>query len=386
MGLAINLLVQAIASTTVVATPAGPAVSDEILVRYRDDVLSAPLGRRLSFRALRAEVVDTNEELRFSRLRLPEGVPLATALTRLRQDPNVEYAEPNYIATVHGGPDDPYFKPATQWALYKIGAPLAWRYATGATVKVADLDTGVQASHPDLVGRVVAQYDFVSKDGVAEDRYGHGTHTAGTIGASTYNATGVASLAYNVKLLCGKVLRDDGSGNYADVANGIWWAVNQGAKVINMSFGGPATSATLQNAIDYAWSKGVVVVASAGNTGDSKPCYPAYYKNALAVAATDAADARAGFSTFGSWVDVAAPGVNIVSTSIGSEYLFMSGTSMAAPQVSALAALVWSTSYGTSALAVRKRLIETGDPVTANFGTAPLRRINAQKAVAPTSP
>jgi thermitase len=386
MGLTTLLLAEAFNTALLIATPANSAVPGEVLVRYRDTVAGVSVRRAFSAATLRAQPVETNARLGFTRLRLPSGTDVVTAIAQLRKDPNVLYAEPNYLAHKDVTPDDTFYNSSIQWPLFKIEAATAWNYALGTGVKVAVLDTGVQANHPDLVGKVVLQYDFAYNDPVANDVDGHGTHTAGTVGATTYNATGVASLGYNVQLLCGKVLDDTGSGSHAAIANGIVWATDNGAKVINMSLGGSSGSSTLQNAVNYATTRGVLVVASAGNAGNTRANYPAYYSNALAVAATDRNDARATFSTYGSWVDLAAPGVDIASTYIGSQYVYMSGTSMAAPHVSALAGLVFGTSYGTSASAVRTRLINTGDNVTTRFGSYPLKRINARKAVLPATP
>lgn len=386
MGLTSLLLAEALNSALLIATPANSAVPGEVLVRYRDTAAGVPVSRALSKAILRVQPLESNPRLGFTRFRLPAGTDVATAIAELRKDPNVLYAEPNYLAHKDVTPDDTYYNSTIQWPLFKVEAAAAWNYALGTGVKVAVLDTGVQANHPDLVGKVVLQYDFAYNDAVANDVDGHGTHTAGTIGATTFNATGVASLGYNVQLLCGKVLDDTGSGSHAAIANGIVWAADNGAKVINMSLGGTAGSTTLQNAVNYATNKGVLVVASAGNAGNTRANYPAYYTNALAVAATDRNDARASFSTYGSWVDIAAPGVDVASTYIGSQYVYMSGTSMAAPHVSALAGLVFGTSYGTSASAVRTRLINTGDAVSTKFGAYPLKRINARKAVLPATP
>lgn len=386
MGLTTLLLAEALNSALVFATPANSAVPGEVLVRYRDNAAGVPFSRAISATSLNALPIETNSRIGFTRFRLPAGTDVDAAIAQLRKDPNVLYAEPNYIAHKDVTPDDTYYNSTIQWPLFKVEAATAWNYALGTGVKVAVLDTGVQANHPDLAGKIVLQYDFAYNDSVANDVDGHGTHTAGTVGATTYNATGVASLGYNVQLMCGKVLNDSGSGSHAAIANGIVWAADNGAKVINMSLGGPSGSSTLQNAVNYAWNKGVVVVASAGNAGNTAANYPAYYTNALAVAATDRNDKRASFSTYGSWVDIAAPGVDVASTYINSQYVYMSGTSMAAPHVSALAGLVWGTSYGPSASAVRMRLVNTGDSVSTGFGPYPLKRINARKAVLRATP
>jgi thermitase len=185
-----------------------------------------------------------------------------------------------------------------------------------------------------------------------------------------------------------KVLGDDGSGYYSWVVKGIIWAADHGARVINLSLGGPEGSGTLQNAINYAWNKGCVVVAAAGNDGSGSPSYPAFYDNCIAVAATDSNDAKASFSNHGFWVDVAAPGVDIYSTlpnhknQIGPRnYGTLSGTSMAAPHVAGVAALVWATDFGTSNAAVRARIEDKADSIGSIGLNYDIERLNAFRAV-----
>ncbi|HEX3036497.1 MAG TPA: S8 family serine peptidase, partial [Thermodesulfobacteriota bacterium] len=191
-----------------------------------------------------------------------------------------------------------------------------------------------------------------------------------------------AGVGYNCVLMNGKVLNDSGSGSWSGIANGIIWAADNGAKVINMSLGGPSGSSTVQSAINYAWNKGVVIVAAAGNEGISSPSYPAYYSNVIAVAATDENDNIASFSNYGTWVDVAAPGVDILSAYIryNPPYVFLSGTSMASPHVAGLAGLL--ASQGRNNINIRAAIENTTD----NIGLYPIAngqkgRINAHKAV-----
>lgn len=321
--------------------------------------------------------------LQVDRVLLPPGMPVAAAIRYYRYLPTVEFAEPNYIYRAHLIPNDQHY--GVQWGLPKISAPAAWDITIGqASVRVAVLDTGFDTDHPDLASKVVLSRDFTILNGspnTVEDGNGHGSHTAGIVAAATNNAIGVAALGWNTSLMVGKVLGDNGSGYLNEIANGITWAADNGAKVINMSLGGPSGSTTLLNAVNYAWNRGVVIVASAGNNGNTQPNYPAYYTNCIAVAATDRNDRRASFSTYGSWVDCAAPGVDIASTYKNNTYVYMSGTSMAAPFVAALAALVWTTPYATSNTAVRSRVTTTGDAVSSGFGRYPTKRINAWRAV-----
>ncbi|MEV6847876.1 S8 family peptidase [Actinoplanes sp. NPDC051411] len=238
---------------------------------------------------------------------------------------------------------DPYR--GQQWDLAKVGAGDAWAKSTGAGVTVAVIDSGVDASHPDLASHVLPGYDVIAgKAGTSTDPFGHGTHVAGTIAAVTGNGIGVASLAPDTRILPIKVLGADGTGYMSDTATGIIYAADHGANVINMSLGATTQVAAVTNAISYARGKGVVVVAAAGNyRGDGSPTtWPGADPGVIAVAATDANDKVASFSNAGSYVDVAAPGVGIESTypvSLGN-YASMSGTSMASPHVAALAALI----------------------------------------------
>ncbi|MEW6675942.1 MAG: S8 family serine peptidase [Nitrospirota bacterium] len=230
-----------------------------------------------------------------------------------------------------------------------------------------------------------------------DDLYGHGTHVAGIAGALTNNGIGVAGLGFLASLMNGKVLGDTGLGYYSWVASGIIWATNgpdgiagtpDDAKVINMSLGGTSYSLALEDAVNYAWGKGVVMTAAAGNSDTDLPFYPAYYINVIAVAATDENDNRAGFSNFGGWVDVSAPGVNIYSTMPNHRnrlrilnYGYLSGTSMSSPHVAGLAALVWKTQYGTdNSSVVRGRIEATVDTIITDeyIGKG---RINAARAV-----
>lgn len=384
MGIANLLLAQAL-SAWMIAPTAATAVPGEVVVKYRT-TSAVSAASILNEAKLNAVVTDRNADLGFSVLRLPQGQTVAQALKVLRADPNVEYAEPNYLYYASYTPNDTFYTSTVQWPLFKIEAAAAWDISSGSGVKVAVLDTGVQANHPDLTGKVILQKDFAYNDNVADDVAGHGTHVTGTIAATTNNGIGVASLGFGAQIIAGKVLNNSGSGSLANIASGITWAADNGAKVINMSLGGTSGSTALQSAVNYAWNKGVVVVAAAGNSNTTAANYPAYYTNSIAVAATDRNDARASFSNYGSWVDIAAPGVDVGSTYINSQYVYMSGTSMASPHVSALAALVWSSSYGTSASAVRSRIISTADSGTTGFGTTPIKRINARKAVAATTP
>jgi thermitase len=314
----------------------------------------------------------------------------ASALGKLRGSRDVAFAEADATATATDVPNDPSF--SLQWGLKKIKAPEAWTTNTGsASVKVAVLDTGVSLAHPDLQGKIVLSKNL-SSSSTADDVNDHGSHVAGIAASTTNNGVGVAGVGYTVSIMNVKVLGDSGSGLYSDVATGITWAADNGANVINLSLGGTMASSTLEAAVNYAWSKGVVVVAAAGNNSSSSPFYPASYDNVVAVAATTDLDKLASFSNYGTWVDVAAPGISVYSTIPGG-YGYMSGTSMASPFVSGLAALLFAQVTDTNGNGlrndeVRSRIQSTADNVgLSGIGSG---RINAYRAVtggsSPTSP
>ena len=310
----------------------------------------------------------------------------AAKLATYRMQKEVSYAEADAVAHAVDVPNDPYL--GSQWGLTTVDAPDAWQITHGnANISIAILDTGIDVSHPDLATKVLSSISFTTSS-TSNDMYGHGTHVAGIAGACNNNGIGVAGIGYNSSLMNVKVLADDGSGFYSWIANGIIWAADHGAKVINLSLGGSSASSTLENAVNYAWSKGVVVVAAAGNSGNANPFYPAYCINAIAVGATDANDTMPYWSNRGSWVDVAAPGDSIYSTILDSQYGYKSGTSMASPHVAGLAGLVLSVASDTNGDGklndeVRSRIESTCDNVGVDVAFG---RINAYQAVLGLSP
>lgn len=242
------------------------------------------------------------------------------------------------------------------WGASAIKAPAVWPSTTGGSVIVAVLDTGV-ASHDDLSPQVLPGYDFIDNDTTPTDLNGHGTHVAGTVAATRNNNLGVAGVAPSAKILPVRVLDASGSGSLTGVANGIIYAVDNGAKIINLSLGGSSTTAALEAAVAYAVSKDVLVIAAAGNEGvNSLPSYPAAYPQVLAVASVDKNLAVSGFSSRGSYVDVAGPGGSITSTYLNNSYGTLSGTSMASPHVAAAAALLRSAFPNASAAMIKSAL------------------------------
>jgi len=234
-------------------------------------------------------------------------------VARLRNDPEVEYVEPNHIRTASYTPNDPYYQ--YQWHFFAVQMQQAWDISTGSGATVAVIDTGVAYEDylgfrraPDLSGTVfLSGWDFVNNDAHPNDDDGHGTHVCGTIAQTTNNGIGVAGVAFNARIVPIKVLDQQGSGWDSDVANGIVWAVNNGAKIINLSLGGPDYSRTLEDAVNYAYANGVTVVASNGNDNSGSVGYPAAYVNAIAVGAVRYDQTRAYYSNYGTALDFVPP-------------------------------------------------------------------------------
>ncbi|MBM7646041.1 thermitase [Scopulibacillus daqui] len=304
---------------------------------------------------------------------------LSDAVKNLEKQSTVDYAEPNVIFHAMYIPNDPAYT-IRQYAPQKINAEKAWDVTQSSPqVKIAIVDSGVDYNHPDLAGKVIKGHDFVDNDNDPMDENGHGTHVAGIAAANTNNGRGIAGIAPKASILAVRVLGADGDGTLSHVAQGIRYAADMGAQVINLSIGGNTGSKTLEDAVNYAWNKGSVVVAAAGNEGSSLPSYPAYYSHVIAVAATDQKDKLAPFSNHGSWVDIAAPGVDIYSTIPGGKYANLSGTSMASPVVAGVAGLL--ASQGENAPEIRSTLEKTADKVPGTGVLFQNGRIDAAKAV-----
>ncbi|MBN1596243.1 S8 family serine peptidase [candidate division FCPU426 bacterium] len=347
----------------------------EVLVKYRPGAkVKALAGERRVFPGLGVK-----------KYAVPAGRTARAWARSLRRQPEVEWAEPNawrYALAAEVVPNDPYYRPERnqrqyqQWYLPKINANFAWSLSKGSNALiVAVIDSGADLQHPDLKDRllrgvsIVHQTDYTPPaDGM--DDNGHGTHVAGIIGAATDNNLGISGGSWQGRILPVKVLNHKGEGLDADIAEGILWAVANGAKIINLSLGGTAEDNTapqvLQEAVDYAYSQGCLLIAAAGNSGDDQPHYPAALNHVLAVAGLDPWDRRAAYSTYGSFIDLSAPGgaddlqqhqeTGIISTywnensrftnftggPEAGEYAITAGTSAAAAVVSSAALVLWS--------------------------------------------
>lgn len=340
-----------------------PYVAGELIVNYKDD---ATAGRKDE--ALRGTNAETEKkfpqidsrvvvfpEIKNEQAREKREDALERKKQALERRPQVESAGYNYIVEAQWVPNDPQLN--KQWALGKVNALRAWEYSRGRGTDIAIVDSGIDNGHPDI-GKISGEIDFVENDGNAQDENGHGTHVGGTAGALTGNGKGVSGACPSCRLLDVRVLGADNTGTVRDVIDGIIWATNNGAEVINLSLGHRGTVAAEKDAVDYAWNNGVVVAGAAGNGGRNVAIYPGAYPNAISVAATTRNDRRANFSNYGEWVDLAAPGVGILSTVTDPRgYDYKSGTSMSTPHVAALAGLI--SAQGYSAAQVRNRMEST---------------------------
>ncbi|MHC4528266.1 MAG: S8 family serine peptidase, partial [Planctomycetota bacterium] len=332
------------------------------------------------------------------KLDLEPGQPLEEVVAAYNADPDVEYAELNYIVSIDLTPNDPLYP--IQWSLYNTGqmypesgrfnpppgtpdcdidAPEAWDMETGSSeIIVAVVDTGVDYRHRDLQASMWTDanghygYDFHNKDNNPMDDHGHGTHCAGTIAARGDNGLDIAGVCWHARIMAVKFLDSTGSGYMDDGLAALYYAVANGADVTSNSWGSFFDYAPMEETIGYAHSQGVITVAAAGNGYSTYPHYPAYYEHVISVAATDSDDQKASFSTYGDWVDIAAPGVDILSlraggTAMGTTYdaytTIGSGTSMACPHVAGACALLLSADPALTNDQIYDILMETVDPI-----------------------
>lgn len=337
---------------------------DELLVKTKKGMKS------YSVKAVKgASVLREHAKSSVSTVKLPPGTDLQAAIKKLKADPNVEYVEPNYRRNSFFVPNDPNLN--LQWHIDKVHAKEAWDISKGnSQIVVAVIDTGVDYGHPDLQDKLDTPYNsMINSTSTADvtDDVGHGTIVTGIVAGAMNNGIGIAGVGGNISVM--PVKAGDFTGFYdSDIANGIYWAVDNGARVINMSLGGLDYSHTLEAAVNYAVARNVVVIAAAGNNNNSELMYPAAFPGVIGVAATTQIDKRAEFSNYGFYIDVSAPGVDIFSTTPRSgffdyttNYDKASGTSMASPIVAGLAGLVLSVSPSLSSNDVTNAIIDGTD-------------------------
>lgn len=328
-----------------------------------------------------ANEADEIAPIRVKRIKVPPQ-SIQKVKNALANNPHVKFVEENFLAAGGSIPNDPSY--ASQWHLSKVSAPQGWDITTGSSVvDIAIVDSGVDPTHPDLAGKLLPGYNFLNGTTDTHDVLGHGTAVAGTAAAISNNSVGVSGLAWNNPIMPLVVLDAADYASYSNIASAIIYAADHGVRVINVSIGGSSASSTLQNAVNYAWSKGALVFASAMNNGTSTPYYPAACTNAIAVASTDSNDNRSSFSSYGTWITISAPGSYIYTTNRGGGYGAWNGTSFSSPLTAGLAALILSVNPALTNQQVKEIILQNADDLGAAgfdqyFGNG---RINVVKSL-----
>lgn len=417
------------------AKPTAPFVSDEVLIQFRDGTTDTQhQAARDRVKAAKKDKIRTqpNNAAKLELAGLPAGTDVDTAIAALEADPNVEFAEPNWVYTTGATPSDTYFTNGSLWGMYGAGTTPANQYGSNAaaawaagntgsaSVYIGVIDEGIQFDHPDLNGQVwtnpydaadgrdndgngyiddVHGYDFANNDATIYDggKRGslddHGTHVAGTIGAKANNGLGVVGVNWNVTLISGKFLGRSGGSTAGAIKAVDYFTDLKTRHKLNIvatsnSWGGGGYSQALYDAVSRANTAGILFVAAAGNSGtnnDTTASYPSNYDlpNVIAVAAIDKAGNLASFSQYGATtVDIGAPGVGIFSTTAFNTYESYNGTSMATPHVSGAAALYASTHPGASAATIKNAILSSAVPTTSLSGkTVTGGRLDANAAL-----
>ena len=353
------------------------AAQVELMVKYKTN--SSP---QLINASIGAKTLRDMPEIGWQKVSLPATVSMDRATRYFRSLSTVAAVEPVAKRKLFLTPNDAKY--SQQYAPQNIGMPAAWEYSLGSPeVVVAVIDTGVRASHQDLAANLVSGgYDYANGDADISDGFGHGTAVSGCVSAVTNNNLGIAGTGWNVKVYNVKVF-SDGAGTTSNdvIVKGILDAANRKVRIINMSLGGPGATQAELDAVNYALDQNCLIVASAGNEGTNVPNYPASFPGVLSVGATDSADKQADFTSFGPTVDVAAPGVQVLTTTFGgdSEYSKVDGTSFSSPITAGALALMASYAPGSTNEELTTALTST----TKDVGTW-LRygRINVAAAIA----
>ena len=362
--------------TTVYAAPDKPWKTGYILVKARAGLPASQFKNIL--KRNKGESVETIGSLKVHLVQVPEHAEQAVVIA-LSKSPHIEFAELDMAVEANGFiPNDPKYSNA--WHLSKIEASTAWDYTTAEGITIAILDTGVDSNHPDLLGNMISGWNSADSSNNTSDINGHGTAVAGTAAAAGNNATGVTSIAWNAQIMPIRITnRSDGYAYYSDIARGLNWAADNGADVANISFA-VTQSSTVTSAAQNMRSKGGMVVVAGGN--DGKDLGYSDNKNIITVSATTSSDSKASWSNYGNFIDVAAPGVSILTTSRGGGYGNWSGTSFASPVTAGVVALIMGANPSLTADEVETVLENSADNIAGNwhpyYGNG---RVNAATAV-----
>lgn len=336
--------------------PPEPVKGRSVIVTYDSDAAFTRGGRGAEARA-----EATLASLRTKVFRLTPGKE-RRAMLQLAGQAGVASIENDSEVQETLAPNDPYWPSYVRWAHNQTRVTQTWDVARGTSaIRIAILDSGLQVSHPEFLERVVAPWDFVEGDSRPNDPRGHGTMSGGAAAAKGNNGKGVAGPCWNCRIIPVRVLNAYGTGYASNVIKGIAWAADHGADVISMSFGGFAWSSAMQNAISYARNRGAVVLASAGNEGNTARFYPGAYAGVISVAANRPDGTRYSWSNYGSWVDLTAPGC-FWTTKTGSSYGNFCGTSASTPLVAGIVGILRGAKPTASVAEVEKALLDTAVP------------------------
>lgn len=342
-------------------------IDGQVVVRFKEPM---PTEELANFgQQMNSTMIKTAARLNSAVYKVSQETDIESLIQSLRENPAVQFAERNYILSSNYTVSDP--KSREQQGLAMANLAKAWDITFGdPKVIIAVVDTGIDLTHPDLKNKIVPGYNIISQGKTPpKDDNGHGTHASGIAAADTNNKIGVAGTAPRCKLMPIKALDAKGSGDTVNVALGIVWAVDHGARVLNLSLGGP-NNETVKKAVEYALAKNVVVVAAMGNDGKNQRAYPAAIPGVISVGSVDSDQSRSSFSNYGSWISVASPGSSILSTMPTYEttmteseknkgYDYLDGTSMACPIVAGIAALVVSRNPTYTPAEVKARIEST---------------------------
>ena len=366
------VVVGALLSTRPVMAAANAQGTETQMLLVHFDASTTPEMRDALIAEMGGELVTWMHQINVAEIRVPVQAGVAATMPASANG-IVEFAENDLVVEAAAVYDDPDLNDATMsYGLTDVDAIKAWDIITGSQeIVIAVIDSGIKLDHPEFVGRLVAGYDFVNDDDQADDDMGHGTHVAGVIAAALGNGQGVAGVCPNCRLMPVKVLNQNNIGSWSQLAQGILFAVDNGAQVLNLSLGATIPSETLAAAIEYAIEQGVIVVAAAGNNGSDSPFYPAALDGVIAVGATTNTGERWSRSNYGAYIDLVAPGALIYSTYNDLEnmfhgYTYMSGTSMATPFVSGVVGLLLSANSHLTTAQVTDALLAGAE----DLGTA----------------
>lgn len=337
-------------------------VHGEVIIRAHPE---APVDLKMICKRIGATILEHDPELGGTLVMLPKTMSLADGLVYFQRLPEVEIAQPNYVFDYYGHPNDTLYR--SQWNLAQVASPLAWDTTVGdPDTVIAVIDSGVDLQHPDLAGKLVAGWDFGENDPDPSDNQGHGTRCAGIAGAATNNGLGIAGSGFNCMIMPLKASNAQAQLTTWAVCRSLWYAAyRRSVKVVSMSFGSTTPNPYLQLTVANC-SYWALLVAAAGNDGNTVPTYPASLPGVLSVGGSNQNDGRHPGSNFGPWVRVAAPGVGILATERGGGYSTVTGTSYAAPLVAGIAGLKFSYLGQTSqmnAAYVKQAIEDTAFPV-----------------------